>query len=337
MRRCGFILVCALILVAGAAFGGTYKLVDGSQIIGEPDSMNNDGVVFSEGDGNFSPRTPYSKFTPEAFKTLMSKAKTAHDRELLQPYVDNLPDESAKLAPIVVKPVETPPRPTHGVGIFAIFGSSVGWAILLVLYGANIFAAYEIALFRHQPVKTACGLAAIPFFGVFSPIAYIAMPPKLPPVEVAQAAAPAAVAEGEAPPAAAPSQAAPAQSHRAPAPSRAPVHMPGVTSEEPPPQPAAPPASALPEPIIFKRGDFSFNRRFFETKFPGFFRAIRADAEKDLVLYFQTSRGNFIGRRITNITPNELYLQTFSGEVTADEMIPFTEVMEVQIRHKDAA
>jgi hypothetical protein len=113
--------------------------------------------------------------------------------------------------------------------------------------------------------------------------------------------------------------------------------MPGVGASETEVQAAPPPPSALSEPIVFQRGDFTFNRRFFETKFPGFFRAIRAEAEKDLVLFFKTSRGNFVGRRITNITPNELYLQVFNNNVTADEMIPFIEVMEVQIRHKDAA
>jgi hypothetical protein len=92
----------------------------------------------------------------------------------------------------------------------------------------------------------------------------------------------------------------------------------------------------VPEPIIFARGEYSFNRRFFETKFPGFFRAIRAEAEKDLVLLLKTSRGDFVGRRVTRITPNELYLQIFNNDATADEMIPFNEVMEVQIRHKDA-
>jgi hypothetical protein len=43
-----------------------------------------------------------------------------------------------------------------------------------------------------------------------------------------------------------------------------------------------------------------------------------------------------VGRRIIRITPNELYLQVFKNEATADEMIPFSEISEVQIRHKDS-
>jgi hypothetical protein len=324
-------------IAAGAVTAGTFTLVDGSKIVGTPNSMNDDGVVFTESDGSYSARTPFSKFTSAAIKELMAEAKSAHDRALLQPLVDNLPEETTKMQSIVVKPVDTPYRPTQGLGIFAIFESSVGWAILLILYGANIIAAYEIALYRHQPVKMVCGLAAIPFFGVLSPIAFIALPPKAPPAEEL-APPPPAGSEATAAEAlsSAPAAAPPATGHSH-APSRAPIHMPGVAASAAPEAPEAPPASALPAPIVFARGEFSFNRRFFETKFPGFFRAIRTEAEKDLVLVFKTNRGDFVGRRITNITPNELYLQVFNNDVTADEMIPFIEVMEVQIRHKDAA
>ena len=100
---------------------------------------------------------------------------------------------------------------------------------------------------------------------------------------------------------------------------------------------AAPAAPSLPEPVIFRRGEFSFNRRFFETKLAGFFRLVPSEADKDMVVYIKASRGEFTGRRIVRITPSELFLQVFNNNATADEMIPFTEVLEVQVRHKDVA
>jgi hypothetical protein len=100
--------------------------------------------------------------------------------------------------------------------------------------------------------------------------------------------------------------------------------------------PAPAPAPVLPEPIVFQRGEFSFNRRFFETKFTGFFRVIPTEADKDLVLMIKASRGQFAGTRISRITPNELYLQVVNNNVSADEMIPFAEIAEVQVRHKDS-
>src|SRR5581483_1289403 len=90
------------------------------------------------------------------------------------------------------------------------------------------------------------------------------------------------------------------------------------------------PAAAAPATVTFKRGDFTFNRRFFETKMPGFFRLVPSEAEKDMVLYVKAARGEFVGKRIMNITQNEMTLQIFKENVTADEVIPFTEIMEVQ-------
>jgi hypothetical protein len=329
MRRFGSILFCVLALAAVAATAGTYKLTDGTQIIGEPLSLKENGIEFKQSDDSVTPRYSWDKLTPEALKALYAEVKSPHDRDLLKPLVENLPEDTVKTTELVVKPVETPTRPTQHTGVFAMFASSVGLIIVLILYGANVFAAYEVALFRQQPISTVCGLAAVPILGVLSPIIFIAMPTKAAPQEIGESAPAPAAAEGV--PAAEPVAQA---SRGAAAPSRAPIAMPGV--EASPAEEEPPAAAALPEAIVFTRGEYSFNRRFFETKFPGFFRAIRAEAEKDLVLLLKTSRGDFTGRRITRITPNELYLQIFNNDVTADEMIPFIEVLEVQIRHKDA-
>jgi hypothetical protein len=252
--------------------------------------------------------------TPTALRELQAFAKSPNDKELLEPLVDNLPEAQVKRKELVVTPITPPARPTRNLGIFALFGSPVGWVILLILYGANLFAAYEVALYRFQRPATVCGLAAIPLFGVLSPIIYMAMPPNLKSPEAA--APPTAPSGGE------------------PAPlSAAPLAMPGASADS---APAAAPQPALPEPIVFSRGEYLFNRRFFETRFAGFFRVIPTDAEKDLVLLIKASRGEFVGRRITHATPSDLTLQVFNKGATADEVIPFVEILEVQIRHKDS-
>jgi hypothetical protein len=101
------------------------------------------------------------------------------------------------------------------------------------------------------------------------------------------------------------------------------------------PSAGAPAAEELPAPVVFQRGDYLFNRRFFETKLAGFFRVVLGEADKDLRVCIHSSRGDFVGKRITRVTPSELYLQVFKDSATADEMIPFVEILEVQIRHKD--
>jgi len=177
-------------------------------------------------------------------------------------------------------------------------------------------------------LQTVCGLAAIPLLGVASPIYFLAMPSRERP-EAESSSAGAAAWE--------PAKLTPA--------SRAPgMHSPEDVARGAPPfdaaaraaAPETPPAD-LPAPVVYQRGDFSFNRRFFETKLAGFFRVVLSDADKDMVIFIKASRGEFVGKRITRVTPTELYLEIFKENATADEMIPFMEILEVQVRHKDLA
>ncbi len=184
MRRFGLILVCVLAFATASVSAGTYKLTDGTQIVGDPISMNEQGVQFKQSDDSVPPRVAWEKLTPEALKDLYAQAKSPNDRKLLQPLIDDIPVEAVKLKELPINPVTFPERPTHNLGLFAMFSSSVGLVIILVLYGATLFAAYEVALYRRQPVATVCGLAAIPFIGVLSPIAFIMMPSKEPPPEI---------------------------------------------------------------------------------------------------------------------------------------------------------
>jgi len=318
MRRFGIILFCQLALAGATATAGTFPLTDGTKIIGSAISMNDQGVVFQQSDGTDLPRTPWDKLSGDALKELLAEAKKDSDRERLEPLVESIPQEVAKRKEIVVKPIETPKRPDHPGGLFALFGSPVGLMILLVLYAANLFAAFEVAIYRRQPVARVCGLAAIPFFGVLSPIIYGAMTSRQAAAEGAGVAGP--VEESAAAPEVAARQGTPAAAREPAAETAAP----------------APAAAKLPEPIVFKRGEYLFNRRFFETKFAGFFRVVPSEAEKDLVLVITAARGQFTGRRISRITPNELYLQVVREEASAEEMIPMSEITEVQIRHKES-
>jgi hypothetical protein len=323
MRR--MVITMLAVLSALAATAGTFPLTDGTSIVGTPDSIVDRGVVFQLPDGSLSARIEWDKFTPEAIKELASEAKTENERALLEPMVDNLPQEVAKRKEIVIKPIEIPVRPAHGVGIFGLFGSSVGWMMLVALYAANLFAAYEVCIYRRRPPGMVCGLAAIPFFGVLSPIVFGCMPTLPPPAEPTEAE---------------PTEEAPIQMATPGAAGLAEMAETG----KPEPKgaaaaetgPAAATGPKLPEPVIFQRGEFAFNRRFFETKFAGFFRVIPTEAEKDLVLRIRAARGEFTGRRISRITPNELYLQVTVNNVSSEEMIPFMEIAEVQIRHKDS-
>jgi hypothetical protein len=68
---------------------------------------------------------------------------------------------------------------------------------------------------------------------------------------------------------------------------------------------------------------------------PGFLRMIPSEAEKDMLLLVKSSRGEYTASRITRLTPNEIYLHVAKSGASNDVMIPYTELAEVQIRHKD--
>ena len=82
---------------------------------------------------------------------------------------------------------------------------------------------------------------------------------------------------------------------------------------------------------------FQINRRFFETKMAGFMRMVPSDAEKDMLIHLKSSRGQYIGTRIVRLMPNELYLHVAKAGASQDVMVPYNEIAEIQIRHKDLA
>jgi len=98
----------------------------------------------------------------------------------------------------------------------------------------------------------------------------------------------------------------------------------------------APAQPSLPQTQTFCRGQFTFNRRFIETKFPGFFGMTRRDADKDMVLVVKASRGEYIAHRISRIAANDFHLEVHARHTTQEIMIPFQEIKEIQLKHKDA-
>jgi hypothetical protein len=87
-------------------------------------------------------------------------------------------------------------------------------------------------------------------------------------------------------------------------------------------------------PKVFKRGETTFNRRFFETQFPSFFRVIATDADRDLVIDISAGKHSVVANRISRISANEVHVKTPTGQEVG---VPFGEVSQVTLRHKDAA
>ena len=327
MRKLVWIIIglwlCGLLATANAE---TYNLTDGTSITGDVISFNDDGVIFRTGDDKYTDRVLWTKFSQDALKLL---AKNPKIRDYAEPFIETPPPPRPQMEVKVhdVSRLELPPKQSV---IGALFSSFIGIVFMLLIYAANIYAGYEIAIFRARPIGMVTGIAAV--LPIAGPIIFLCMPTLVeggatqedmhmetgaPPGATAAPAvatpghsAPVATAEGSAAPG------APEGVHLAPAGWQA--------------------AASLPETQVFQRGQFTFNRRFFETKFSGFFGLTRHGANKDMVLVVKTPRATHIAQRISRIAANEAHFEVVVGTAHQEVMVPFGEIQEIQLKHKDA-
>jgi hypothetical protein len=84
---------------------------------------------------------------------------------------------------------------------------------------------------------------------------------------------------------------------------------------------------------VYNRSNSTFDRRFFETKFTGFFLVAPAEPEKDLVIVVKTPKQEIAAVRVSRISANEIHFQLQRG---AEQAVPFGEITEVSVRPRSA-
>jgi hypothetical protein len=322
-------LIIALLL-SGVLLGGraraqttNYKLTNGETLTGEvlPTSANDQGVQVKVGEGQYQ-RVPWANFSQE---DLRSFAKNERMQPFVEPFIEISSAERAKKTEVTLKQPPHLDRPARQPLFGALFSSPVGVFVMLVLYGAIVYAGYEVAIFRAQPPTLVCGLSAIPLLGLAAPIVFLSLPTK-----VSQRAD---EVPGEAAPVVAETTSkAEEVNPMLTAGAEHPAGLKLAKSETDVGQ-AKP---ALPETVTYQRGQFTFNRRFFETKFPGFFGVVRREADRDMLLVIKTTRGEYAGQRISRIAANDLHLEVPHGSASEEVLIPFQEIQQIRHKHKDA-
>jgi len=302
---CGFV----------AAIAADYSLADGTTISCEIISADANGVIFKTGDATYSEKTAWLKFSQAGLKQLAQNSKA---KQFADPFIE--PDPTSKSSGQI--PVTEPSHlanPKPGSLFAALFTSSVGLVMILLIYGANIFAGYEASVFRARPVGLGIGLAAgLPIIG---PIIVLCMPTSPPPPEPIAPEVAAAHAEphrftmpGQAPEPAAPASGESIQ-----------IVASGFSG-------APPPASSNTE--VFQRGQFIFNRRFFETKFRGFFGIARAESDRGKMLTVKTPGAMLTIERISQVTANDIQFEVLQGGERQEITVPFTDIQQVQLTSK---
>jgi hypothetical protein len=323
----------AFVIFAGSLRADTYQLATGETLNGEvlPTSANDAGVQVKVGEGEYK-RVPWDSFSQEDLRKFRDDPKLAPKLgNFIEPFIVITAEERAKKTevPNLKQPTRLPRPPAQSL-FGALVSSGLGLFLLLVVYAATIYAGYEVAIFRAQPVPLVTGLSAIPILGVLAPIIFLAMPTKVQPIERTWETQPAT--RPAAPEVVNPMQGEIPQQHpaglrladTATAATAAPSVVPGEA------KPSLPPTQT------FARGQFTFNRRFIETKFAGFFGVVRHGADKDMVMVVKAARGQYTCNRITRIGSNDFHVEVHHGHASEEIMIPFQEIKEVQLKHKDA-
>jgi hypothetical protein len=295
---------CGLLVAARA---DTFQLADGTPLTGDIVTFNDTGITFRMADDSYT-NVLWTKFSQDALKQLSSNPKI---KPLVEPFIEISASERPQKPEVKIGEVtrlELPPRQSL---LGALLSSSVGLVALLLIYAANIYAGYEIAALRGWALALAIPVSAV--LPIIGPAIFLVLPTKREAVtiEIPEASA-----------AADPTTFA----------------VPGQQ-----PQPAAPEINIVaaswqtpPVAQIFQRGQFTFNRRFFETKFSGFFGAVRRGADKDSVLTVKSTRGELIVERITRIAANDVHFEITQGGASQEVMVPFADIQEIQLKPKNA-
>lgn len=279
-----------------ATAAATLTMTDGSTLSGDIVRFDDNGLLLRSSGDTYT-NLPWAQFSQETLKQLSANLK-------IKPLVEVFIEPSA---------AERPPRPATNVNPVqrlelpanpSLFGgfvkSPVGLFILLVLYVANLYAAFEVSIIRARPALQVIGLAAV--LPVIGPIIFLALPMKS---EVA--------AEEN-------SESADADAAAKPEPA---IEI-GEASWKPA-------GEKQPEAQTFTRGKFTFNKRFVETKFAHFVGVPQGDALK-FAMAVRTTTAFFAVEHIAQVGAVDVIFETPNGQVT----VALTDIQEIKLNPKNA-
>lgn len=308
MRK--FLILFGLWLgLAGSVFAAdTFSLSDGTPLSGDIVKFDDLGVMIHTTADSYT-NIEWPRLSQDTLKQLSDNPKY---KPFATPFIN--PVVSPK-PPVPVKPVNRIVLSEHPSILGGIFSSSLGLFILLVIYGANLYAAFEVAVVRGRPVGLVIGVSAV--LPIAGPIIFLSQPVKTasleepPPAEEAAPGAPGAPAPGATP--------------SAPAPGQEDIQIvsaswQGTQAEE-----------KKPQPQVYSRGKFTLNKRFIETRFSGFIGEPKGDA-KTYSMGIKTLKSTIAVECIKQVAATEAIVETPNGQLT----VPFADIQEIVLTPKPA-
>ena len=281
---------------AAAAEPVSLTLADGGTVAGEIIKIDDNGMMIRlPGEVYATTNVAWSHLSQDSLKHLVANPKI---KPLAEVFIEPDASQRPAKAEIQVNSVTRLTQPVNPSLFGGLVGSPVGLFILLVLYGANLFAGYEVAIIRARPVVQVLGLAAV--LPVIGPVVFLALPMKM--------EAPAAENNF-----AAPAGTAGAAAQRTP--EEIQIVEASWRKEE-----------KKPEVQVFARGKFTFNKRFVETKFAGYLGEPKGDALK-FTMELKTAQAQHAVERIMQVAATEVILETKNGQVT----VSLADIQEIKL------
>ena len=173
-----FVLLMFCGLLAGTAEAQTTVTLhvrNGEPITGEIVDISDAGIKLKLPDGTYTPTAiAWGLLSQEDLQALLQNPKAA---PFAEPFIEIPRAEKLERSQIDPKPVPHLDRAAPQSLIAALGTSSMGVVILLLVYAGNIYAGYEISVFRAQPAGLVCGVAAV--LPIIGPVIFLAMPTRL--------------------------------------------------------------------------------------------------------------------------------------------------------------
>lgn len=300
MRNFLIILSVWLGLAASVFAADTLTLTDGGSVTGDIVKSDDNGVMIHATDESYT-NIQWARFSQDSLKQLVKNPKL---QGFVEPFIE--PTESARppKPEIQIKEVSRMKLPEKPSILGGLVHSSLGFFILLVIYAANLYAGFEIAVVRGKPVGAVLGLSAV--LPIIGPIFFLTQP--------MQAESAPEETGGDAAPGAPAAPGSPQEDIQI-------VSASWQGSQE----------EKKPQPQVFSRGKFTFNKRFIETKFAGFIGEPKGDA-KAFTMELKTLKATFAVECIKQVGATEAILETPNGQVT----VPFADIQEIKLNPKPA-
>jgi hypothetical protein len=285
-------------MAAGVSAADTYALADGTSYSGDIVKFDDIGVMIHTSSDVYT-NVAWPQFSQDTLKQLADNPKY---KPLVEWFIE--PTEHPAKPRVSVhyeQPVQLPAQPSLLGGMIH---SSLGLFILLLVYAANLYAAFEVALVRGKSIPLVVGAAAV--LPIIGQVIFM-----LQPVKGEQTVEEIPLEEG----------------------------MPGAPAADAPPpgsdiqivSASWQPGQEVPEekklqPQVFARGKYTFNKRFIETKFANFIGELKGEATI-YSMEIKTLKDTLAVEGIKQVGASEVILETPTGQLT----VTFGDIQEIKL------